>query len=85
VPLAIMTLRRAIVSHDAIISSAIMRGSGRLPRELSFAMVRPCEEEATAGDEAARCQAYNPHGPAAGHYSDQLPGDACTIWIRIAC
>src|SRR5690349_6548426 len=74
VPLAIMTLRRAIVSHDAIINSATIRGSGRLRRELSFAMVRPCEEEATAGDEAASCQAYNPHGPAAGHYSDQLPG-----------
>lgn len=58
-PLAIMTLRRAIVSHDAIINSATIRGSGRLRRELSFAMVRPCEEEATAGDEAARCQAYN--------------------------
>lgn len=79
VPLAIIRLRRAIVSHDAIINSATIRGSGRLRRELSFAMIHPCEQEGTAGDEAACCQAYNPDASAAGHYSDQLPANDCTI------
>src|SRR6516164_499832 len=33
-----MRLRRAIVSHDAIINSAAISGSGRLRREPSFAI-----------------------------------------------
>lgn len=40
VPCAIIRLRRAIVSHDAIISSAITSGSGRERRDVSFFMVQ---------------------------------------------
>jgi hypothetical protein len=46
-----------MVSHDAIINSAAISGSERLRRELSFAMGHRCEKD-TAGDEAARRQAY---------------------------
>jgi len=41
-----------------MINSATISGSGRLRRERSFAMVHRSGEEATAGDEAARCQDY---------------------------
>lgn len=41
-PWSIIRLRRAIVSHDAIINSATISGSGRLRRELSFAMAHRC-------------------------------------------
>jgi len=39
VPWTIIRLRRAIVSHDASINSASISGSGRLRREVSFAMI----------------------------------------------
>ena len=57
-PWTIIRLRRAIVSQDAIINSPTISGNGRLRRERSFAMVHGSGEEATAGDEAARCQDY---------------------------
>ena len=57
-PWTIIRLRRAIVSQDAVINSVNISGSGHLRRERSFAMVHRSGEEATAGDEAARCQAY---------------------------
>ena len=40
VPCTIIRLRRAIVSHDAIINSAITSGSGRERRDVSFFMVQ---------------------------------------------
>jgi len=40
VPCTIIRLRRAIVSHDAIINSAISNGSGRERRDVSFFMVQ---------------------------------------------
>ena len=40
-----------------MINSPNISGSGRLRRERGFAMVHRSGEEATAGDEAARCQA----------------------------
>ena len=45
VPRTIIRLRRAMVSHDAIINSAAISGSERLRRELSFAMGHRCEED----------------------------------------
>jgi len=41
VPWAIITLRRAMVSHDAAINSATINASGRFRRELSFAIDVP--------------------------------------------